>query len=92
VSIHLGESSIESRRIAAIGPGQSLGEMALLDGGRRSAHAVADTPVLAYGFAVEEVRRLSKDRPQILETMLGNIVRSLSGRLRAANDQIAALD
>ncbi len=92
VSIHLGDSSVESRRIAAVGPGQSFGEMALLDGGRRSANAVADTPVLAYGFAVEEVRRLAKDRPQILEAMLANIVRSLSGRLRAANDQITALE
>ena len=92
VSIHLGDGSTDARRIAAVGPGQSFGEMALLDGGLRSANAVADTQVLAYGFAVEEVRRLSKERPQILETMLGNVVRSLSGRLRSANDQIAALE
>ncbi|WP_165354518.1 glutaminase A [Tropicimonas sp. IMCC6043] len=92
VSITLGDPDKPARRIASVGPGQSFGEMALLDGGRRSANVRADTPVLAYGLAVEEVRRLSVDGPQILETILSNIVRSLSNRLRAANDQINALE
>ncbi|MCE5973064.1 glutaminase A [Sinirhodobacter sp. WL0062] len=92
VSIHLGEPSDLARRIASVGPGQSFGEMALLDGGRRSANACADTPVLAYAFDVEEVRKLAQTRPRIMEVMLANMVRSLSNRLRAANDQIKALE
>ena len=92
VSIHLGDPEAISRRIAAVGPGQSFGEMALLDGGLRSANARADTPVLAYGFVVDEMRTLSETRPQIMETILANMVRSLSSRLRAANEQITALE
>ncbi|PCD76729.1 glutaminase A [Pseudothioclava arenosa] len=91
VSIHLGEADDLARRIASVGPGQAFGEMALLDGGTRSANARADTPVLVYGFSVEQVRELAATRPQIMEAMLSNMVRSLSSRLRAANDQIAAL-
>lgn len=91
VGIHLGTSEDLSHRIAGIGPGQSFGEMALLDGGLRSANAFAETSVLAYGFVVDEVRKLAEKHPRILEMILANIVRSLSNRLRAANDVIYAL-
>ena len=50
-------------------------KIALLDGGERSADARADTDVLAYGIAVEELRRLPEQRPHLMTVILGNIVR-----------------
>ncbi|MFD0981942.1 glutaminase A [Tropicimonas aquimaris] len=91
VSILVGSDTATGRRVASVGPGQSFGEMALLDGGKRSADVRADTPVLAYGIAVEELRRLFDASPQILTTIYANIIRSISSRLRNANDHLRAL-
>lgn len=80
------------RRVGSVGPGQAFGEMALLDGGRRSADVTADVPVLCYAFSVDRIRELSVDRPAIMTCILTNLIKSISDRLRRANDQIRALE
>ncbi len=80
------------KRIATFGPGVSFGEMALFDGGRRSADIVAEEPVLCYGFAVEDLREIGKEHPGVLTAVLSNIAREMSQRLRRANDEIRALE
>ncbi len=80
------------RRVGSVGPGQAFGEMALLDGGRRSADVTADVPVLCYAFSVDRIRELSTDRPAIMACILTNLIKSISDRLRRANDQIRALE
>lgn len=92
VSITVELSADRVRRVASIGPGQVIGEMALLDGGQRSATATADNPVMCYAFSVASIEDLKSDYPGILEKLLGNIVRSLSLRLRRANDELRALE
>ena len=47
-------------RVASLGPGLTFGEMALLDGGRRSADIVADERAVCYGFSVEALREVGK--------------------------------
>jgi glutaminase len=79
------------RRVGSIGPGQAFGDMALLDGTRRTTDVVADGPVLAYAFPVTALRELGVESPTLLSTILGNMVRVLSDRLRAANTAIQAL-
>ena len=79
-------------RVASLGPGVSFGEMALLDGGHRSADVVADDRVVCYGFSVEELREVGQTHPRIFTTILGNMMRDFSERLRRANDEIRALE
>jgi glutaminase len=79
-------------RIATLGPGVSFGEMALLDGGRRSADVVADERVVCYGFSVEQLREIGKTHPKLFTTILGNMMRDFSERLRRANDEVRALE
>jgi glutaminase len=79
-------------RVASLGPGVSFGEMALLDGGRRSADVVADERVVCYGFSVEHLREIGATHPNIMTTILGNMMRDFSERLRRANDEIRALE
>jgi glutaminase len=79
-------------RIASLGPGLSFGEMALLDGGQRSADVVADERVICYGFSVEELKELGRAHPALITTILGNMMRDFSERLRRANDEIRALE
>jgi glutaminase len=80
------------RRVASLGPGMSFGEMALLDGGKRSADIVADERVICYGLAVRQLQELAAEHPNILITILGNLTREFSERLRHANDEISALE
>jgi glutaminase len=79
-------------RLATLGPGLSFGEMALLDGGRRSADVVADERVVCYGFSVDSLNEMSASNPKVLITILGNMMRDFSERLRRANDEIRVLE
>jgi len=81
-------------RIATMGPGALLGEMALLEGGAglRSADIVADERTICYGFSIEELRALTGAHPAILLTIFSNIAGDLAQRLRAANGEIRALE
>jgi glutaminase len=79
-------------RVASLGPGLSFGEMALLDGQARSADVIADDRVVCYGFSVDSLRDLGRAHPNLIATILGNMMRDLSERLRRANDEIRALE
>jgi glutaminase len=89
VRLRLGDGA--SVRVASLGPGATLGEMALLDGKPRSADVVADERTVCYGFSVEEVRGLEAEAPQVYSTVLLNIAADLAERVRAANNEIRAL-
>jgi glutaminase len=86
------EGVARSLRIAVVEAGGAVGEMALLDGGPRSADVVADERVICYGFGVEELRTQLSARPHILPTILTNLARDLAERLRGANAHIRALE
>ena len=92
VSVFASGARGRRRRIATIGPGEPVGEMALVDGGRRSADVIADAPTICYAFSIERLQALAADRPSLLITILGNLVGALSGRLRIANAEIRSLD
>jgi len=80
------------KRVASIGPGLTFGEMALLDGGKRSADVIANERVICYGLGVEELHELSVDHPNIMITILSNLTREFSERLRHANEEISVLE
>lgn len=80
------------KRVASIGPGLSFGEMALLDGGKRSADIVADERVICYGLRVEQLQELAEEHPRIMIAILGNLTREFSERLRHANEEIGVLE
>jgi glutaminase len=90
IFINLGDGT--KRRVGSVGPGSSFGEMALLEGGRRSADVVADEKLICYGFPVSQFLALAKERPGLHAAILSNIVRGLSDRLRLANQEIRALE
>lgn len=80
------------KRVASIGPGLAFGEMALLDGGKRSADIIADERVICYGLRVEQLHELAEEHPRIMITILGNLTREFSERLRHANEEIGVLE
>jgi glutaminase len=93
VQLRIGGSDSERiLRVATLGPGVSFGEMALIDGGHRSADVVANERVICYGFSVEELHEIGREMPNLLATILSNMMRDFSERLRRANDEVRALE
>jgi len=91
VGVQLRLEGGRTKRIACIGPGLTFGEMSLLDGAHRSADVIALETVVAYGLSVEALRASAAAHPHVLVTILTNINRDLSERLRRANEEIRAL-
>jgi CRP/FNR family transcriptional regulator, cyclic AMP receptor protein len=71
--------SIGGRTKAKLGPGDFFGEVALLDGGPRTATVTAETPVRLIGITGWVFRGLLMEHPSIaLKTL-----EAVAGRLRA---------
>ena len=68
----------EARR--TLGEGDYFGEMALIDGGRRSAKITADTDLRCYGMTAWHFRPFLKDHPDVVWALLETLV----ARLREA--------
>ena len=67
--------------IATLGPGDVVGEIALLGQHRRMASVVAQTPVRALALHVDALQSLTSEMPE-----LGDELRSLMDRRRAQNE------
>lgn len=79
-------------RIAAFNPGVIFGEMALLEGKRRSADAYAvGESVVLYSLAGERFENLVQARPELGLKVYRNISRHLAWRLRGTSDALRAL-
>lgn len=83
-----GEASVVRPGLPAIalGPGDSFGEMALLDGGPRSATVVAQTDLLCLRLARAPFTKMLKSEPEIALALLAE----LSRRLRLAELKASA--
>ena len=69
------------RKIALLGPGESFGELALLDKHPRNATAVAETPMELVVLGQREFAGLIDDVPGFARKLLA----AMAGRLRAAD-------
>lgn len=91
VSVLVPTGSETAMRIGCIGPGQFFGEMAVLEGGARSADIVADERTICYGLTADHLETLGHLDPRILSAILTNMAREFAGRIRRGNDIISAL-
>lgn len=79
-------ATVDGEDVAHLGPGSLVGEMALLDGGPRTATVTAVTPMCLLVAAEPEFRQLLVDAPTVTRRMLV----ALSGRLRLAGRRAAS--
>lgn len=77
--------------VARIGPGEFVGEMALLDLGPRSASIVARRETVLYELAVEDLLLLEGSAPAAASAILSAVTTLLTERIRHVNRQIEAL-
>lgn len=73
--------------LATLGPGETLGELALLDGAPRSAAVVAVEPTTVLTLSRETVLGLLSNQPTVLDALL----RSLGGLVRRLTEQTGDL-
>ena len=72
---------VPGRPSIAMGPGSFVGELALLDGGLRSASVVAQGPVVTLAITGRRFRKLMQSEPSIA---IG-VAEELARRLRVAH-------
>ncbi|MEJ2575807.1 MAG: cyclic nucleotide-binding domain-containing protein, partial [Gammaproteobacteria bacterium] len=80
------------KRIFTYGPGSVIGELALLDRLQRSASAWADSDVVLLSLSPGELEKLKAQRPELAVTLLANLARVVSMKLRRASSELAALE
>jgi sulfate permease, SulP family len=78
-----------SRRVASLGAGTVVGEMAFIESGRRSATIVADEPVECYVLDRPAYAEIGTDHPQIVSKMLANLLHESMIRLRHADEELS---
>jgi CRP-like cAMP-binding protein len=74
-----------------LGDGEFFGELPLLDGGSRSATAVADAPTHIYGFFQPDLYSLIERNPRLGVKIVLSLAAIIGMRLRAANERVEML-
>lgn len=82
------DSAASTRRIAGLGRGTTVGEMALVESVPRSATIVADEDVTCYELPRETFDMLLNDHPSLATKLLGNLAREMARRLRQTSQDL----
>jgi CRP/FNR family cyclic AMP-dependent transcriptional regulator len=83
-------SGFGEEALAVLPQGAYFGEMELIDATPRSAQAVAHEDCLLHQIALKDFHELINTDQELAVALLWNIVRTLSRRLNATNDKVAA--
>ncbi|MEM6430163.1 MAG: SulP family inorganic anion transporter [Deinococcota bacterium] len=81
-----------SKRLSSLAAGTFFGELALLDQSPRSANIDATQYLVCYRLDATDFERLQSSHPAISMKLLTNISRTLTTRLRYANETISELE
>jgi glutaminase len=91
VSVRLTLGNGETKEVVAYLPGVVFGEMAFIDGSKRSASVVADSGVVCHALARADFERIGLEHPGLQVKLLRNLLRLFSANLRKADREIAIL-
>jgi CRP-like cAMP-binding protein len=78
------EARVHGETVATFGPGDSFGEMSVLDGEPRSAAVVATSELETLGLSSWNMRALLREEPEIAMSVITELV----GRLRARDEEV----
>lgn len=77
------------KTLASLGPGHTLGEMALVDGSPRSATVVAADDLLLLALSRADLDRMAAERPRLAVKVVLKLAAFLSQRLRQTSGALA---
>ncbi len=83
------DGSGRQQALASLGPGHTLGEMALVDGSPRSATVVAADDLLLLSLSRAGLDRLCEERPKLAVKVVRKLAVFLSQRLRQTSGALA---
>jgi SulP family sulfate permease len=91
-----GEMSIKlpgagGKRLASMAPGVIVGEIALLEGGTRTADALAESALTVLRLERASFEGLRQQRPALWDKLMRNIALSLATRLHVVTIELAAV-
>jgi acyl-CoA reductase-like NAD-dependent aldehyde dehydrogenase len=90
VRIELEQGELDSDSVLArLGPGDWIGELALLDGGPRSASVIADSPLTLRLLSADALKQMEQHHPAAAIAIYRALGASAAGKLRLANDRLA---
>jgi len=78
-------------QVVELGDGEFFGELPLLDGGSRSATAMAKTSCRIYGFFQPDLFSLIARNPRLGVKIVMSLAAIIGMRLRAANERVEGL-
>jgi CRP-like cAMP-binding protein len=84
-----GDHNQKFKVIATIGPGQTVGEMAIIDGEPRSASVLVQTQALLLVLTEEQFDRMAETLPRLWGKILRQLAKILSRRLRQTSGMLA---
>ena len=79
------------KQVSSFSPGMSFGELSFLQGQPRTADVVALGPVTVYAVSRTATEAFRANHPEAYQTILLNIIQSMSERLLRANQEVAEL-
>lgn len=80
------------KRLSTLSAGMSFGEMALIEGGVRTASARADTEVECAALSAQDFARLERERPALALRMLRSLLQRASQTAARLTAEVAALE
>ena len=92
VRIMLPISKVQSHHLGTFGRGAFFGEMSFLDGGMRSADAVAFTDTDLYVLSRKDFDKLAEEHKKLAVAFMEGLASVLSSRMRYTNAELRALE
>jgi CRP-like cAMP-binding protein len=81
-------AGVDNVAISVLGPGELLGELALLDGRPRSASCSALSEVRAALLSPQALQQLLQEQPAVAARLLAHIAQRIGERLRTLGEQL----
>lgn len=91
VSVNVPVSEQRTLRVASLGQGTTVGEMALIERAPRTADIAADDAVECVELTLDTFDRLVRDHPGIASRLLSNLCLAMTHRLRTTTAELQAL-
>ena len=89
ISLPIGERRLH---VASFGQGDFFGEIAFLDGGARTADAIAETETYLYAISRAKFDQVAAQHPRLGQALFAGLARALALRLRHADREITTLE
>ena len=80
------------KRLSTVSPGMGFGELALVEGGVRSADVRADTPVECYTLTKKVFEQLGKTHAELKSGLLYNLFRTVAQITYRLTEEVMALE